>query len=77
MVDHQPPRLSLSTREAIRNRLSGLNRSTAVPISRILSHVRSTIPKLDESDDDLIEQIVMEATGNGFAIHFYMERKKR
>lgn len=63
-------RLSTAAREAIRRRLSTQSKAAAVPISRILRHLRSDAPTLDESDDELVHHIVLEATSHGLAVHF-------
>lgn len=67
---HTPPRLSTAAREAIHRGLVGQYRSTAVPISRILRTIRTELPALPYSDEELIQQIVLDATGQGLAVHF-------
>lgn len=64
------PRLSSAAREAIIHRLASWSKSAPVPISRILHDIRSDTPNLRESDEELIQQIVMDATDSGFAVHF-------
>ena len=64
------PRLSLAAREAIIHRLASRSKLAPVPISRILHDIRSDAPDLRESDEELIQQIVMDATDSGFAVHF-------
>lgn len=64
------PRLSLAAREAIIRRLTAQNAFAAVAISRILRDVRADCPALAEDNDDLIRQIVIEATDLGYAVDF-------
>lgn len=71
-----PPGLSLSAREAILHSLASQHCPTAVPISRILRDIRTEFPALPESDDDLIQHIVMEATDHGLAVHFDSPREE-
>lgn len=71
------PCLSLAAREAIIRRLASRSKLVPVPISRILRDIRSDTPDLGESDDELIHQIVMDATDSGFAVHFDGDREQR
>lgn len=65
-----PPRLPRVVKAAIRHRLEGQHRTTAVPVSRILKDVRAEITALEVSDEELIRQIVIDATDHGLAVHF-------
>ena len=67
------PRLSVAAREAILRGLSRQSGSAAVPISRVLHNIRTDFPALRESDEDLIRQIVIDATGRGLAVYFDRE----
>lgn len=74
MGDQPTARLSIAARKAIHSQLSNSPGSTAVPISKILREIRSDVPELRKSDEELIDQIVMEATDYGLAVHFDQER---
>lgn len=70
MVNEPPPRLSQAAREAIRGHLAKQRRLSAVSVSRVLRDIRTSAPALRESDEDLIQQIAMDAVDSGLALHF-------
>lgn len=70
MVNEPPPRLSQAAREAIRDHLAKQRRLSAVSVSRVLRDIRTSAPALRESDEDLIQQIAMDAVDSGLALHF-------
>lgn len=68
-----PPRLPAGIREAVRRRLTGQPSVVPVRISRILQDLRSSADTSRVTDDELIRQIVMDATDHGLAVHFDRE----
>ena len=72
-----PARLSNVAREAIHRRLQQQRKGDPIPLSRVLREVRAELPSLRESDDDLINHIVIEATDNGLFVHFDSDGSQR
>jgi len=70
MTSTASPRASLAAREAIRRHLAARNRSEAIPVSKMLSDLRTERPPLRESDEELVYLIVEDAIDHGLAVHF-------
>lgn len=67
------PRLPEAIKEAIRQHIAGRTGAAPVQVSRLLRDVRSAVDTTHLTDDDLIEQIVMDATDHGLSVHFDLE----
>lgn len=70
-----PPRLHERIREAIRQRLADQGPAAPVQVSRILRDVRSETDTSQIADDDLVRQIVLDATDRGLSVHFDRENQ--
>ena len=64
------PRLPESVKEAVRLHIAGQSAIAPVQISRILHDIRSKVDVPHISDEDLVRQIVMDATDHGLSVHF-------
>lgn len=67
------PRLPEAIKEAIRQHIAGRTSTAPVQVSRLLRDVRSAIDASQVTDDELVEQIVMDATDQGLPVHFDRE----
>lgn len=64
------PRLPESIKEVIRQHIAKRGSMAPVQISQILRDVRLTVDASHATDDELVQQIVMDATDHGLSVHF-------
>lgn len=69
------PRLPEAIKEAIRQHIAGRTSAAPVQVSRLLRDVRSAVDTAHITDEELVEQIVMDATDHGLSVHFDHENK--
>jgi hypothetical protein len=67
------PRLPEAIKEAIRQHIAGRTGAAPVQVSRLLRDVRSAVDTTHVTDDELVKQIVMDATDHGLSVHFDLE----
>lgn len=68
-----PPRLPEGIKNAIRQRIAKQASAAPVQISRLLRDIRSTVDASSITDDELVQQIVIDATDRGLSVHFDRE----
>jgi hypothetical protein len=59
-----------SVKEVVRRQLAKQAAAAPVQLSRILRDVRSTVDASHVTDEELVRQIVMDATNHGLSVHF-------
>ena len=65
-----PPRLPEHVKEVVRRQIAKQAASAPVQLSRMLRDVRSTVDASHVPDEELVRQIVMDATNRGLSVHF-------
>lgn len=68
-----PSRLPESIKEAVRQHIAKQAAVAPVQVSRILRDIRSSVDATHVTDEELVQQIVVDATNHGFSIHFDQE----